>query len=199
MEDIRKLIGKNLADLRKRKGLTQLELAEKFNYTDRAVSKWENGDTLPDVVVLYELCEFYGVTLDYLTHEDNAEYVKDEKLSLSNQIVITALVSSVFWTLATIIFVFSIIRHNHPLWQSFIWAVPLNCLILLYFNHIYFHRRFFVFLFWSIFIWGFLTGAYLSILHAELWPLFLLGIPAQATMLIWLNLHLPKKNKKTDK
>ena len=58
MDDLRNVIGKNLSELRKRKGLTQLELAEKFNYTDRAVSKWENGDTLPDVEVLFNLCEF---------------------------------------------------------------------------------------------------------------------------------------------
>ena len=64
MKDLRKIIGDNLTELRKRRGLTQLELAEKFNYTDRAVSKWENGDTLPDVEVLYQLCEYYGVTMD---------------------------------------------------------------------------------------------------------------------------------------
>ena len=78
MDDLRKLIGKNLTELRKRKGLTQLKLAEMFNYTDRAVSKWESGETLPDVEVLYNLCEFYGVTLDYLTHEDNEIYIKKD-------------------------------------------------------------------------------------------------------------------------
>lgn len=41
MEDLRKIIGQNLAELRKRHGLTQFELAEKFNYTDRAISKWK--------------------------------------------------------------------------------------------------------------------------------------------------------------
>ena len=95
MEELRKIIGKNLAELRKRHGLTQLELAEKFNYTDRAVSKWENGDTLPDIEVLYNLCAFYGITIDYLTHEDNARFVKNEEqpLSTNNKIAITSLVS----------------------------------------------------------------------------------------------------------
>ena len=89
MEDLRKIIGNNLSELRKKRGLTQLELAEKFNYTDRAVSKWENGDTLPDVEILYNLCEFYGVTLDYLTHEDNNFYVKrNNELQLWNKIAI---------------------------------------------------------------------------------------------------------------
>ena len=92
MEEIRKIIGKNLSELRKNKGLTQLELAEKFNYTDRAVSKWENGDTLPDIDTLYVLCEFYGVTLDYLTHEDNFKYIKENRETpLSNKVWITSL------------------------------------------------------------------------------------------------------------
>ena len=87
MKDLRKIIGDNLSELRKRRGLTQFELAEKFNYTDRAVSKWENGDTLPDVEVLYQLCEFYGVTIDYLTHEENSQFKKKDnpRLFLSSE------------------------------------------------------------------------------------------------------------------
>ena len=44
-----KSIGERIKDARKSAGLTQLKLAEMFNYTDRAVSKWESGETLPDV------------------------------------------------------------------------------------------------------------------------------------------------------
>ena len=135
MEDLRKIIGNNLSELRKKRGLTQLELAEKFNYTDRAVSKWENGDTLPDVEILYNLCEFYGVTLDYLTHENNNFYVKrNNELQLWNKIAITCLVSMIVWGLATIIFVFSLLRRHTALWQSFVVAVPITSIIVLYFN-----------------------------------------------------------------
>ena len=199
MDDLRHIVGKNLAELRKRHGLTQLELAEKFNYTDRAISKWENGDTLPDLEVLYNLCEFYGVTIDYLTHEENARFVKqDEPLSSLNKIAITALVSSVIWSLATVVFVLSLLRKSTPLWQSFIWAVPLNMVFLVVFNHSYFHLRLLTFISWSIFIWSFLAGAFLSFLQADLWPIFLLGIPAQITMVLWLNIRHTAKNKKSD-
>ncbi len=194
MEDLRKIIGKNLADLRKRHGLTQLELAEKFNYTDRAVSKWENGDTLPDVEVLYNLCEYYGVTIDFLTHEENSQYIKeDSRLSISNKVTIIALVSSIVWAIATIIFVFSLIRDNIPtLWQSFIWAVPVNAFVVVLFNKLYFRYRLLYFVAWSVFVWGLLTAIYVSKLDYNLWPIFILGVPSQATLVIWLNLKITK-------
>lgn len=198
MEDLRKIIGKNLTELRKRRNLTQLELAEKFNYTDRAISKWENGDTLPDVEVLYNLCEFYGVTIDYLTHEENSQFKKKgSPLAKSNKIAITSLVSSFIWMVATFIFVYSIIKHNtSPLWQSYVWAVPANAFVLIYFNHIYFHRKLISFISFSLIIWGVITAFYLSFGDSELWPLFILGIPTQASLVLWLNIRQTIKNKK---
>ena len=190
MDDLRNIIGKNLSDLRKRKGLTQLELAEKFNYTDRAVSKWENGDTLPDVEVLFNLCEFYGVTIDYLTHEDNYRYIKnDSKAAIANRISIICLVSLIIWTLATVIMVISIIRNTPTLWQAYVWAVPANALLLIFFNRAYFRKRIVYFLCWSIIIWSALAATFLSINDMNLWPIFILGIPAQAAIAIWLNLR----------
>lgn len=186
MEDLRKTIGNNLSELRKRRGLTQLELAEKFNYTDRAVSKWENGDTLPDVEILYNLCEFYGVTLDYLTREHTNYYVKrNDELQLWNKIAITCLVAMIVWGLATIIFVISLLRRHNPLWQSFVVAVPITALLTLYFNRVYFKNKLTRIICWSVFTWSLIASAYLIIMDHQFWPLFLLGIPAQASILIY--------------
>ena len=196
MEDLRKLIGKNLTELRKRKGLTQVKLAEMFNYTDRAVSKWESGETLPDIEVLYNLCEFYGVTLDYLTHEDNERYIKksNDELQKSNKITITTLVISIVWIVATVVFVYSLINSKIPaLWQAFIWAVPTSCVVLVLFNRVYFEKKIIYFIAWSIFIWTQLTAIYLSTIQFNIWPLFLLGVPAQFSLLVWLNIRKPKK------
>ena len=198
MEELRKIIGNNLAELRKRKGLTQLELAEKFNYTDRAVSKWENGDTLPEIEVLYQLCEFYGVTLDYLTHEDNARFVKDEsaELSQTNKISITALTISFVWVLAAVVFVISLLRNTPALWQAFVWAVPVSAIFVAIFNRRYFHRRLIAFLAFSVFVWTLITATYLSLLSMNLWPVFIIGIPIQASLFFWLNIK--KKPKKEE-
>ena len=186
MDELRKIIGYNLAELRKNRDLTQSELAEKFNYTDRAVSKWENGDTLPDIETLYNLCEFYGVTLDYLTHEDNYEFVKEEnKHQLWNNIIVLILVIMISWGIATIVFVYSILRSYTPLWQAFIWAIPLSAASALWFNRQHFRKRIINFIGWSIFVWGILTSLYLTILDTNFWPLFLLGIPAELSLVFY--------------
>ena len=61
MEELREIIAKNISDLRKKSGLTQIELAEKLNYSDKAVSKWERGDSVPDVGVLKQIADLFGV------------------------------------------------------------------------------------------------------------------------------------------
>ena len=197
MEELRKIIGKNLSELRKNKGLTQLELAEMFNYTDRAVSKWENGDTLPDIEILYNLCEFYGVTLDYLTHEENYSFVKkNRETPFKSKIWITALISSLMWLLATVTFVISLLSKTQPLWQAFVWAVPASAFMVIILNRIYFRNRLVYFLFWSLFVWSILVSVHLSFLPSyNVWPIYLLGVPAQATLFIWLNIKVVKKEK----
>ena len=59
-------IGKFIAECRKNKGLTQMQLAEKLNITDRAVSKWETGKTMPDSSIMLELCVLLGITVNDL-------------------------------------------------------------------------------------------------------------------------------------
>ena len=191
MQDLRKVIGNNLAELRKNKGLTQLELAEKFSYSDRAVSKWENGDTLPDIEVLYNLCEFYGVTIDYLTHEDNKRFVKEkDNLNNGQKISITALVISVVWFLATLVFVWSIIKEDlRVVWETYLWALPVSFILLEGFNHHYFRKRVLSFVCYSFFIWTTLISVYFTWITYNIWPLFILGVPAQASLLIWLNIR----------
>ena len=59
-------IGRYIQHLRKAAGMTQKELAEKLNISFQAVSKWENGDTLPDTGILLELCDLLNTTADKL-------------------------------------------------------------------------------------------------------------------------------------
>ena len=75
---VKMIVAKNLIELRKRKNFTQGELAEMLNYSDKTISKWENGDSLPDISVLASLAEIYGITLDDLIHENAAEKVADK-------------------------------------------------------------------------------------------------------------------------
>lgn len=59
-------IGKFIAECRKKENLTQMQLAEKLNITDRAVSKWETGKAMPDTAIMLELCEILGISVNDL-------------------------------------------------------------------------------------------------------------------------------------
>ena len=70
-------IGKLIAECRKEKKMTQVELADKLSVTDKSVSKWENGKCLPDVSLYKDLCNILGITLNEFFA---GEKIKEEKL-----------------------------------------------------------------------------------------------------------------------
>ena len=73
MEDLKQILAKNITALRQASRMTQLELAEKLNYSDKAISKWERGESIPDVTVLKAIADLVGVTLDYLLEDDHEQ------------------------------------------------------------------------------------------------------------------------------
>lgn len=184
MKDIKNVVSRNLTMLRKNKGMTQVELAEQFNYSDKAVSRWEHGDTLPDINVLYELCEFYGITMnDLVSEECRIEEINEvqEKGVRMYRIWLGILTASVAWLFATVWFAYSQIAFRKGYWLAFIWAIPLSCVIM---NYVC--RNVFgwvpKFVFSSICIWSTISSMYLHIMvgySANLWMIFLIGIPLQ--------------------
>ena len=189
MKKIKEIVGENLAHLRKERKLTQLEIAEMFGYSDKAISKWEKGDTLPDIETLYKICNFYNVTLDYLTHEPTKENQKKYAVKRANRISIVCLLVSLVWMLATIIYVwlFLVAKPSVNHWEVFIWAVPVSCLVLFILNHLW-GKRVYIFYIGTVFIWSLIVSVYLESLVWNPWPLFLLGVPAQISLLLWVGI-----------
>lgn len=194
MEDLKIVIGKNLAALRKKKKLTQLELAEKMNYSDKAVSKWEQGATLPDIETLKSLCDFYGVTIDYLTHEENINKPelnnKKERIVFVNRIIITCLLATLVWMASVIAFVYPqlFLNQQHGNWLAFIWAVPATGVVISIMNRLYWKNKLVYIICFSIIIWSLLTSIYLHfciLREQNLWLLYLLGIPLQIAIILW--------------
>ena len=190
MKDVKAIIAKNLAYFRKQSGLTQAELAEKLNYSDKAVSRWEHGDTLPDINVLYQLCDFYGIDMNTLVREDadmiNLPDKEARKKSLIYRICIHGLVLSAVWIVATIIFLYSgLISNGAYYWLAFIWAIPASCLALNISSH-GMKARIFRLVINSIFVWSILTGIFLTFLVGDyiLWPIYLVGIPLQLVAVV---------------
>lgn len=189
MEELKKVIGKNIIELRKKMGLTQAELAEKINYSDKAVSKWECGDAVPDIAVLKQLAEFLGVTVDYLLHESHDEQplpVHESNITKRNKKIITALSVSLVWLVATLFFV--IFDYTIPdfstNWLVFIYAIPVSFIVTLVFNSIWGKKRRNFAIITGL-VWSFLACIYLTLLQFNLWLIFMMGIPAQIIIILW--------------
>lgn len=190
MESLRKIIGSNLAELRKERKITQLELAEMFGYTDKAISKREKGDTLPDVETLYQLASFYGVTIDYLTNDiplEEKEIITNPTKQTNikaNRISIVLLSISLVWMLATICFVWIMVFNSVNYYQVFIYAIPLTAIVLILFNKTWGKRKY-NFYIYTLFLWSLISSIYVGFLQYNLWPLFLLGAPSQILIFLW--------------
>ncbi len=182
--ELKHVIAKNIARLRKENSLTQLALAEKLNYSDKAVSKWESGASLPDIVVLKEMADMFGVTVDSLLSEDGK---LERKVPAPKQIhlIITLLSVMLVWLIGTVVFVsITIAGVSGKNWLAFIWPVPICFIVLLVFNSIWGNRRH-NYLIISCLMWSLLAAIYLSALSHNPWLLFVMGIPGQAIIFLW--------------
>lgn len=187
MENIKDIIAKNLTSLRIEKKWTQNELADKLNYSDKSVSKWEHGETTPPIDVLKQLADLYDVSLDYLVtdvHDDSYDRVYNNKKNNLNKIIITSLAVSLVWLIATILYVYCAILFNESYWILFITAVPFSSIVLLVFNGIW-GKRIFTFYLVSILIWSILLSIYLLFLEHNPWIIFILGAPLQIAVILW--------------
>lgn len=206
MKDVRPIISKNLAMLRKQRGLTQAELAEKLSYSDKAVSRWEHGDTLPDVNVLYELCEFYGITLNDLTNDDcRIEEAQEKKKTIMEMKVWRCILAGVIiWLLATVIFIYSIATNSiiSSAWILFVIAAPVSMIFFCIFGKGLLNNLA-MFILTSCIMWLSFVAIYLSILvfaGFNFWQLFFVGIPIEVIIFLTFKMRgLPKIKIKGDK
>lgn len=192
-KDIKQIIAKNLANLRKNKKITQTELAEQFGYSDKAISKWENGDTLPDIQTLYQLCEFYNVTLDFLVSEqsfdEKIKYINHlNKRVIINNSLIELLYCSFVWILAVIIYVYLYTFSEINYWQIFIWALPATTVVMLLFTKVW-KQKLYTFIVRSLFFWTLVTACYIQFIEYNIWPLFFLMIPIQVALILTIAIN----------
>ncbi len=198
MNDIKSVVAKNISDLRQAKGMTQLELGEKLNYSDKAVSKWEHAESLPDISVLVEISDMFGVSLDSLVKDEHIAQneVITRHTKKNQRIIITAVSVLAVWFIAVASFVFlcTCLKPIRFKWLTFIYAVPISSIVWLVFNSIWFNRRL-NYVIISLMQWSLLTALYLSFLAFEhnVWMLYIVGIPGQVIILL---LSLMKKTPK---
>ena len=191
MENIKPTVAKNIVSLRTKAGFTQIELAQKLNYSDKAVSKWERGESVPDITVLAKIAEIFDVSLDFLVFGKENNYVSKENpapsnASKHNRMIITALSIVLIWLITVLSFVINFeIGVNEGVLLTFIYSIPTSLTVWLVFNSIWFNRRR-NFLIVSILMWAVIGAVYFSFLTFSInIPLiFLLGIPGQIAIFL---------------
>ncbi len=199
MIDYKRVIANNITELRKAVPYTQAELAQKLNYSDKAVSKWERGESIPDVVVLKQIADLFGVTVDYLLEEVHP--LKSTMQSVprqlkKNRVLITGLSCMLVFLIATVGFVVLSLAAQIPrLWLLYIYAVPICAVLLIVFNSVWGKKKR-NFFFISLLMWGTLLSVYLTIGIYSNWLIFLVGIPGQVIIVMWSGIKARFLNKK---
>lgn len=201
MEELKPVIANNIIDLRKSMHWTQAELAQKLNYSDKAVSKWERAESVPDVTVLKSIADLFHVTIDYLMEADHTEKeVKSQtisKLQRRNHFIIALLSASLVFLIATIIFVVLLVcpvKSDFRPWMVYIYALPIALIVLLVFNSLW-GKRAANFVIITVLVWVTLLAIYLTFLSQNIWLVFTIGIPSQIIILLWSGANFGLKRK----
>jgi transcriptional regulator with XRE-family HTH domain len=208
-EKLKVQIGANIAAQRRRCGLTQAGLAEKLNYSDKAVSKWERGESIPDVLTMIQLAQHFGVTVDELlgdSEENNravsrAKHINPlspemERKREENRRIIQMLSSLLVWGIALLVYIVLSSVNLPRTWVTFVYAIPINAIVLLVLRSAWrkFNRNELLI---SAIVWGCLLSIHMTLLvYAEVnvWKVYMLGILGQAVISLWFRmLRAPKK------
>ncbi len=196
MYDLKPIIAKNISNLRIKSGMTQSELAARLNYSDKAVSKWERAESIPDVCVLTEIADLFGVPLDSLVRDSSVTVNEKPTKVAVNKAMITLMSVIAVWIIATLVFAVAdmVIGGVNLFWYSFIWAVPVSAVVWLIFNSIWFNKKL-NYLIISIILWSVLAASFFTGLSfaKSFWQIFIVGVPAQALILAWSKISFVKK------
>lgn len=183
-EALTRAVAANIATLRQSRKMTQLELGEALNYSDKAISKWERAEAVPDVFVLSDIARMFGVTVDWLlaSHEGEAAPPPPENDRRHRRSVIMLLSFFGVWTVATITFV-TLAMLSIIAWQVFIYALPVSLTVLLVLISCW-GKRSTIFLLIAALVGSVLLTAYIALLPQREWVLFLLAAPAELCVLL---------------
>ena len=192
--NIKDNLSKNIIKYRKALSLTQAELAEKLNYSDKAVSKWERGEAVPDICVVSQLADFFGVSIDTLISTPKEEQPKSIKNLGKRRIYIGLWSLCIVWLVASLCYacIDNIIAFKHT-WLFFVYAGTVSFLVVFILTSVW-GKTIANMVLVSLFIWTLLASIYITLAVAlvpippKLWELFIIGVPLQG-LLIFIFLY----------
>lgn len=200
MDELKIVFASNLIKLRTQAGMTQAELGEKLHYSDKSVSKWERGESVPDAYVLKCIGEMFGVSVDYLiSSHDQWEKPQNpgEKTEVYSRMFITLAVIAGIWTLTVLEFVIAwILGYAH--WISFVAAVPVSLITLLVLNSVWFKGKNNMYIVMGL-VLCIVALIYFSLFEYNFWELFLIAIPAEIVVILSFQIGKKRRRKKTKK
>ena len=211
-EELKSRVGTSIARLRRERGMTQAELAERINYSDKAVSKWERAESLPDVLTLISLAEQLNTDLNTLTGmtaeprpeaaaapeaaPEKAQPQKPvKKHRTADRGVIQQLSSVLVWVVALFLYMVLDAFGVKNLWLLFVVAVPANAIVLLSLRSawkLYGMNRILI----SVILWGTLLTIYLLLLvvgKVNVWRILPMGLLGQIAIILWFKMFRPEK------
>ncbi len=197
MDELKAAFAGNLIRLRTAAGLTQSELGEKLHYSDKAVSKWERAESVPDAWVLKELSRIFGVTVDELLSEPGhwapPPTLRTEKETYSRLFIILCSIAGI-WTLCMVEFVVVWLVLDSIQWIVFVAAVPLSLIALLVFNSVWFRGKHNMYIVMAL-VLSLVLLIYLLLLRRNIWQIFLILIPAELVTFLAFQIRKPLINK----
>ncbi len=205
MKDIKSTVAKNITELRILNNMTQMELAEKLNYSDKTISKWERAESSPDISVLVEIAQLFGVSLDTLAGIEKSDepavapIIQGEtpcEIPKYNRRAIAYISESVGWIAAILAFIITtlIVGRISFQWLYFVYTLPAALIVKLVFNSVWFNPRHNYFII-SALMWSILAAIHITFLYfkIDVALIYLLGIAGQFVIILWSFIKRPKQ------
>ncbi len=198
-KDLKSIVGQNIYYLRTVNQMTQYELGEKLNYSDKAISKWERGEGLPDLYVVQKLSTIFGVNADYIISEHSEQdKIVDTKPVKSNRRIIANIAIIAILTVALMIFVSLAIAIHKYVWQVFIYAIPVVGIVTTVFSFVWAKGKGAFFSISAIII-GILLTIYFAVGNYSNWMILIIGVPAEIILFLCLRIKITIKFTQKDK
>ena len=198
MENSKQIVAQKIHDLRVVHKLTQTDLADRLNYSDKAISKWERAESMPDVAVLVQIADRLGVSMDELFRDNKPPQAPPKADKNLQHGLIIGMSLLLVWLIATFVFIVLVLTGVavRYCWLAFLFAVPVSMIVWLVLNSVWFDRRR-NYLIISLLMWSVLASIYLCLLPFgyQIWLIFLLGVPGQIIILLWSGLRPKKKQR----
>lgn len=190
-EKLRQTIAERIAYYRKRIGLTQLELAERINYSDKSVSKWERGDGVPDIYILVQLAELFGVKVSDLVSADVPPPAPCRGAKRKH-LLIAILAVGIVWLVASIVFLslYMLSLTDRP-WLVWLYGIPASAIVLVVFTALW-GRKLLQFLAIALLLWGVALCIAITVVFSGIWLVYVIAAVLQVLEIFWFLLRVER-------